>query len=55
MGYVDNMAKQTVEDLRAYAIKYIVNKPRITGVLIDPASRQQLGLTTQELATRGVE
>jgi len=55
MGYVDNMAKQTVADLRAYATKYIVGKPRITGVLIDPASRRQLGLTTQELATRGVE
>ena len=55
MGYVDNMAKQTVTDLRAYATKYIVGKPRITGVLIDPASRRQLGLTTQELATRGVE
>ena len=55
MGYVDNMAKQTVADLRAYATRYIINKPRITGVLIDPASRQQLGLTTQELATRGVE
>jgi hypothetical protein len=55
MGYVDNMAQQTIADLRAYATKYILNKPRITGVLIDPASRQQLGLTTQELATRGVE
>jgi zinc protease len=55
MGYVDNMAQQSIADLRAYATKYIVNKPRITGVLIDPASRQQLGLTTQELATRGVE
>jgi len=55
MGYVDNMAKQSIADLKAYATKYIVNKPRITGVLIDPASRQQLGLTTQELATRGVE
>ena len=55
MGYVDNMAKQAVTDLRAYATKYIVGKPRITGVLIDPASRRQLGLTTQELATRGVE
>lgn len=55
MGYVDNMAKQTVTDLRSYATKYIVGKPRITGVLIDPASRRQLGLTTQELATRGVE
>jgi zinc protease len=55
MGYVDNMAKQTINDLRAYAAKYIVGKPRITGVLIDPASRQRIGLTTSELATRGVE
>jgi hypothetical protein len=32
-----------------------VGKPRITGVLIDPASRRQLGLTTNELASRGSE
>lgn len=55
MGYVDNMAQQTVNDLRAYANKYIVGKPRITGVLIDPASRKQLGLTTDELAKGAVE
>jgi zinc protease len=55
MGYVDNMAKQTTADLRAYATKYIVGKPTITGVLIDPASRRQLGLTTTELASRGSE
>ncbi len=53
MGYVDNMAKQTTADLRAYATKYIVGKPHITGVLIDPASRQQLSLTTQELSRGG--
>jgi zinc protease len=52
MGYVDNMASQGVADLRAYASKYIVGKPRITGVLIDPGSRRQLALTTEEL-TRG--
>jgi zinc protease len=50
MGYVDNMAKQTITDLRAYASKYIVGKPRITGVLIDPASRRSLALTTDELS-----
>jgi len=55
MGYVDNMAQQTVNDLRAYATRYIVGKPRITGVLIDPASRQQLGLTTQELTKGAAE
>lgn len=55
MGYVDNMAHQTTADLRAYASKYIVGKPRITGVLIDPASRRQLGLTTAELSKTEVE
>jgi hypothetical protein len=55
MGYVDNMAKQTTSDLRAYASRYILGKPRITGVLIDPASRQQLQLTTDELAKGGAQ
>jgi hypothetical protein len=55
MGYVDNMARQTTADLRAYANKYIIGKPRVTGVLIDPSSRQQLGLTTAELAKAGTE
>ncbi len=53
MGYVDNMAKQTTADLRAYATKYIVGKPHITGVLIGPVSRKELNLTTQELAIGG--
>jgi zinc protease len=53
MGYVDNMAKQTIADLRAYATRYIVGKPRITGILIDPQSRQRLSLTKEQLVTRG--
>jgi len=50
MGYVDNMAKQTPEDLRAYATRYIVGKPRVTGVLLAPEARQALRLSEQELA-----
>ena len=53
MGYVDNMAGQSVADLRAYGGKYIVGKPRVTGVLIDPASRRRLALTTDELMRGG--
>ncbi|MDQ2888984.1 MAG: insulinase family protein [Gemmatimonadota bacterium] len=49
MGYVDNMANQTTADLRAYADRYIVGKPRITGVLISPEGRQQIHLTVDEL------
>jgi zinc protease len=49
MGYVDNMAKQTIGDLSAYAKKYIVGKPHITGVLISPDGRQSINLTADAL------
>jgi zinc protease len=55
MGYVDNMARQTTADLRAYADKYIVGKPRITGVLISPEGRQRIHLTADELKAGGTE
>ncbi|MEO8575086.1 MAG: pitrilysin family protein [Gemmatimonadales bacterium] len=55
MGYVDNMARQTTADLRAYGSKYIVGKPRITGVLINSAAKRQISLTTQELAREGTQ
>ena len=55
MGYVDKMAQQTIADLRGYATKYIVGKPRITGVLIDPAARRSLSLTKAELMKGGAD
>ena len=48
-GYVDTMAKQTPEDLRRYAARYIVGKSRVTGVLISPETRRTLKLTESEL------
>jgi len=53
MGYVDNMAAQTLADLTGYAGKYIVGRPRITGVLIHPEARRALNLTTAELIGGG--
>lgn len=53
MGYVDSMATQNVADLRAYARKYIVGKPRVVGVLIAPEDRQRLGLRAEELLGSG--
>lgn len=53
MGYVDNMAQQSISDLRAYARRYIVGKPHITGVLLSPESRQSIRLTGSDLITRG--
>jgi len=49
MGYVDNMAQQTPDDLRRYVRKYILGKPRVTGVLISPEARQSIGLTVKDL------
>ena len=49
MGYVDNMARQTTADLKAYADKYIVGKPRVIGILLSAEARRNLGLTEQEL------
>lgn len=51
-GYVDTMAKQTPEDLRRYATKYIIGKPHVTGVLLSPELRREIKLTDAEL-TRG--
>ena len=53
MGYVDNMAKQTLGDLRSYASRYIIGKPHIAGVLIAPEARQALRLTPEELTGGG--
>jgi zinc protease len=53
MGYVDNMAAQTVDDLRRYARTYIVGKPHVVGVLIAPAARGRLNLTEAELTALG--
>jgi len=53
MGYVDYMAQQTIADLRAYARRYILDKPRVAGVLIAPEARQALKLAPEDLVMAG--
>jgi len=53
MGYVDYMAQQTIDDLRAYARRYILGKPYIAGVLIAPDARQSLKLAPDDLVMAG--
>jgi len=53
MGYVDYMAQQSLDDLRAYARKYIVSKPHIAGVLIPADERQSLKLAPGDLVMAG--
>jgi zinc protease len=52
-GYNDAMAKQTPDDLRRYAARYILGKPRVTGVLLSPETRRAIKLTETELTTGG--
>ena len=53
-GYVDTMAKQTPADLQAYANKYIIGKPHVTGVVLSPDARKALNLTGASLLDLGV-
>ena len=53
-GYVDTMAKQSPADLEAYASKYIIGKPHVTGVLLSAAMRQALKLTPSSLTDTGI-
>ena len=55
MGYVDYMAQQTIADLRAYARRYIVGKPHISGVLIAAEARQALKLAPGDLVMTGTQ
>jgi zinc protease len=52
-GYVDTMAKQSPLDLQRYAARYIVGKPRVTGVLLSPETRRAIKLTEAELTAGG--
>jgi zinc protease len=52
MGYVDNMAKQTLDDVRAYARKYIVGKPTVVGILLPPGVKDALGLRDADVLPR---
>ncbi len=52
-GYNDSMAKQTPDDLRRYASRYIVGKRRVTGVLLSPETRRAIRLTDADLVSAG--
>ena len=52
-GYNDAMAKQTPDDLRRYASRYILGKPRVTGVLLSPETRRAIKLTDADLTVGG--
>ena len=52
MGYIDNMAKRSQEDMRAYARTYILGKPYVVGILLPPEVKRQLSLTEADLLAK---
>lgn len=53
MGYVDYMAQQTIGDLRAYARRYILAKPHITGCSSHPRLGSRSSLPRKTFWLRG--
>lgn len=48
-SYLDEMAKQQPADLVAYARRYILGRPHVTGLLINAPARARIGLSQEEL------
>jgi zinc protease len=53
--YVPNMQKITRADLASYAKKYIIGKPHVTALLLSPADRQKLNITSAQLMDGGAQ
>ncbi len=53
LKYVDEMARRSPAQLQEYARKYIIDRPRVVGVLLSPEARAQLSLTDDELSRWG--
>ena len=54
LGYVDGMRAVTEDDIAEFARTYMIGKPHVTGVLIDPASRAAIELTANDLLAQEV-
>jgi zinc protease len=51
MTYVDDVMGVTRDDITNFANRYIVRRPRVSGVLISPEARASIGLTEAQLLT----
>jgi len=54
LGYVDGMQAVTETDIAAFARTYLIGKPHVSGVLIDPESRAESGLIADDLLAQEV-
>jgi zinc protease len=42
LGYVDNMSARSVDNLRGFVDRYLIDKPYVIGVLTNPASTKEV-------------
>jgi zinc protease len=54
LDYVKDLGSVTGSDFATLARTYMVGRPHVSGVLISPEARQQIGLTIQQLLNAGV-
>ena len=54
LGYVDGMQAVTQDDIAAFARAWMIGKPNVSGVLIDPQSRAAINLTANDLLAQEV-
>ncbi|HKS07593.1 MAG TPA: pitrilysin family protein [Gemmatimonadaceae bacterium] len=54
MKYVDEMAKQTAADLASYARRYLIDRPHVTGALLNAETRRRIQLTPDMLTNLAV-
>jgi len=54
LGYVDGIRAVSQEDIADFARTYVVGKPHVSGVLIDPAARAEIGFTASDLLAQEV-
>jgi zinc protease len=54
LGYLDGMQAVTQEDIGGFARTFLIGKPHVSGVLIDPRSRAEIGFTAEDLLAQEV-
>jgi zinc protease len=54
LGYVNGMQRVSQDDIAEFARAYLIGKPDVSGVLIDPASRTAIDLTASDLLAQEV-
>lgn len=54
LGYVDNLQAVTADDIAEYVSRYLLGKPSVSGVLIHPEARAEIGLEPEQLVAQEV-